>query len=176
MPTRQASAGRYAGRRRDAWTEATGQATVVLVAALMAIVAGAVALGAFSRAVGVHGSAQRAADLGALAGAHALYDAYPRLFAPAVLDGVANPQHLDKAEYLALGRAVAERVARANGGEAPAIDFPDGATFAPVQVRVEVARRLAVGDRDLGVRAVAVAELAPGADGGLASGGGYSGP
>jgi len=107
-------------------------------------------------------------------------EAYPRLFEPAAVDGRPNPLHLERAGYLASGRSAAERTAAANGAAAAEVGFPDGATFAPVRVRVAVrdritatrgrARRVAV------VRATATAELSPLGPGGLPAGGGYDGP
>src|SRR4051812_8178035 len=94
-----------------------GQVLVLLVGALVAVLAGVFVLGAVAHGVGRQGEAQRAADLGALAGARAMHAAYPRLFEPAVIDGAANPRHLEKAAYVALAREAAERVANANGGK-----------------------------------------------------------
>jgi soluble lytic murein transglycosylase-like protein len=160
-----------------------GQASVLLVAGLAAILVGAVILGAAERAAGRGGNAQRAADLAALAGATAMDAAYPRLFEPAQLDGRANPRHLEVAEYLARARVAAEETARRNGATDARVAFPDADSIAPVRVRVEVADRFDVraghATHRLGLRAVAVAELAPpGADGipGFATGSGYDGP
>ena len=63
--------------------------------------AGAVVLGALAAGVWAHGAHQRAADLAALAAARAMRDAYPRVFAPAIIDGRPNPAHLPTAAYLA---------------------------------------------------------------------------
>jgi hypothetical protein len=160
-----------------------GQASILLVAGLAAILLGAVVLGAAERAAGRAGSAQRAADLAALAGARAMNADYPRLFEPAVLDGRANPRHLEVPDYLARARAVATETARRNGATDAGVTFPDAASIAPVRVRVAVADRFDVRSgrarRRLGLRAVAVAELAPpGADGlpAFATGSGYDGP
>src|SRR5690349_1172969 len=153
-----------------------GQVLVLLVGALVAVLAGLFVLGAVARGVGRQGEAQRSADLGALAGARAMHAAYPRLFEPAVLDGAANPRHLEKAAYVALAREAAERVAVANGGEDAEVVFPDGRSFAPVRIRVRVRWRLSVAGRAVTVRALAEAELAAGAGGGFAHGGGYDGP
>jgi len=79
----------------------------------VALVVGVFVLGAVANGVGAQGSAQRAADLGALAGARAMHAAYPRLFEPAVVDGAANPRHLEKAAFIALARTAASRVAAA---------------------------------------------------------------
>lgn len=142
-----------------------GQVTVLLVGALVAILAGAFVLGAVAQGIGTRSQAQRRADLAALAGARAMHAAYPRLFEPAALRGRANPRHLDKREYLGLGREAARATAVANGAGATRIVFPDGASFAPVRVRVAVEERLEVhrGDaaRATAVAATAEAELAP---------------
>jgi soluble lytic murein transglycosylase-like protein len=165
------------GRCHDTWP--AGQASIVILGGLVAILLGALVLGAVARAIGREGEAQRAADLGALAGARAMYAAYPRLFEPPVRDGRANRAHLDREAYLALGRAAAQRVARANGAASATVEFPDATSFAPVRVRVavgediEIARGRAA--RHAHVRARAEAELAP-LDELALSGGGYDGP
>jgi soluble lytic murein transglycosylase-like protein len=160
-----------------------GQASLLLVAGLAAILVGVVVLGAAARAVGREGDLQRGADLAALAGARAMRAAYPRLFEPAELDGRPDPGHLEKDGYLRLGRDAAERTARANGIAAPAISFPDATSFAPVRIRVAATRRIEVtrnrAHRAVTLRARAVAELAPPGAEGLpvgASGPGYDGP
>jgi soluble lytic murein transglycosylase-like protein len=159
------------------WRGEGGQVLVGLVGGLVAVVLGVFMLGAVARGVGRENAAQRAADLGALAGARAMHELYPRLFAPAVIDGRLNPAHLEKAAYLAAGRAAADRVARANGASAAAVAFPDSETFAPVRVRVDVRDRVELAGRGVSLRAVAVAELGPGGGAtGLARGGGYGGP
>jgi hypothetical protein len=152
---------------------------VLLLGGLLAIVLGALVLGVFSRALGERDRAQRAADLAALAGARAMHDAYPRLFEPPRLDGRPNLRHIEKAEYLALGRRAAAGVARANGVAAAEIGFPDAATLAPVRIRVATARRLRIAGRAIELGADAEAELAPPSGTGPAafgSGGGYDGP
>jgi hypothetical protein len=170
--------------------DAPGQAAILLVAGLAAILVGAVILGAAARAVGREGASQRAADLAALAGARAMLVAYPRLFEPAELDGRTNPRHLETSEYLALGREAALETARRNGaasggGRAAGVSvaFPDAASFAPVRLRVTVRDEIEVRSDDarrrLRLRATAVAELAPPGAGGIAAfgdGGGYDGP
>ena len=72
-------------------------------------------VGAVARAVGKEAAAQRAADLAAVAAARVMHANYGRLFEPAFIRARPNPNHLEKAEYLALGRAAALRVAAANG-------------------------------------------------------------
>jgi Transglycosylase SLT domain/D-alanyl-D-alanine carboxypeptidase len=153
-----------------------GQASIALVGGLVAVVLGALVLGLVARGGGREARAQRAADLGALAGAKAMHDAYARLFEPVFADR-ARPgaDHLGKRAYLALGRAAAGRVARANGAGRVAVTFPDGSSFAPVRVRVAVHDTFSVGERETPISAGAEAELAP--PGELANaGGGYDGP
>ena len=57
-----------------------GQAAVLLVGVLLAVVIGGLFLGIYAGAVGAHSDQQRAADLAALAGARAMREAYPRVF------------------------------------------------------------------------------------------------
>ena len=158
---------------------ARGQASVLLVGGLAAVLVGALVLGAVTKALGREGEAQRAADLAALAGARAMREAYPRLFEPATVDGRPNPLHLDRAGYLALGRAAARATARENGAGLGEVAFPD-ASFAPVRIRVVVRERIVVergrARRAAAVRASATAELSPLGPGGLPAGGGYDGP
>ena len=167
------------GRRPRLVNDACGQVAVLVIGGLVAVATGAVVLGAFAAGLGGRDAAQRAADLGALAGARAMHDAYERLFAPVRLDGRANPRHLEKAAYVALGREAAERVAAANGAPRAAVRFPDGATFAPVRISVAASRRIEIGGRGITMRATAEAELAPPGGAGqpaFATGGGYDGP
>ncbi len=145
--------------------DASGQATILLLGMAMALLLGALVLGAIAQGIGAHGDQQRAADLAALAGARAMHEQYAGLFEAPVIAGRANPAHLERAAYLALGRRAAEATARRNGAEHVAVSFPDGATFAPVRVRVNVRDDIAVGDTErvrAGVRAEA--ELAPPAE------------
>lgn len=160
-----------------------GQASVLLVAAMMTVLMGAVVLGGVGRGLGALGTGQRAADLAALAGARAMHAAYPRLFEPAEIAGTPNPRHLEPPAYMAIGRVAAEEVARRNGADAVVVSFPDASSFAPVRARVKVSRVLTVGGRRLprapALDAVAEAELAPQVGDDLAafaSGGGYDGP
>jgi Transglycosylase SLT domain/D-alanyl-D-alanine carboxypeptidase/Putative Flp pilus-assembly TadE/G-like len=157
-----------------------GQASILLIGGLAAVLIGAFVFAAVGRGMTREGDVQRAADLAALAGARAMHDTYTRLFEPVMLDHRPNPQHLDKAAYLALGRAAAADTARANGFPAATVRFPDGESFAPVRVEVIVARRFSVGERATRLEARGVAELAP-PNGGrgfpeVAAGGGYDGP
>jgi hypothetical protein len=156
-----------------------GQASVLLVGGLAAVLVGVLVLGAVARGVAREAAAQRAADLAALAGAGAMHAAYPRLFEPAALaNGAPNPQHLDRDRYLTLARAAAERVARANGADAATVRFPDRTSFAPVRIGVGVREVVEVRRNDarrrVTVTVEAEAELAPTVL--AAEGGGYDGP
>ena len=164
-----------------------GQASVLLLAVVAVVIAGALILGAFGQAYGARGRSQRVADLSAVAAAQAMRAAYPRLFEPPFLRrGVRNPAHLDRAAYLALARDAAVRGAARNGGVLDAADvrFPGGDSFAPTRVSVSVRGDASVrvtggrgGRRHVPVAAEATAELSPSVGGtGFASGGGYSGP
>ena len=160
-------------------TRRDGQASVLLVAALAAVLVGVVVLGSAARGVAREAAAQRAADLAALAGARAMYVATPRLFAPPEIDGVANPRHLDRTAFLALARDAAVGVAEANGADGAAVRFPDGDSFAPMRIRVGVRAVVEVRRNDARRRtAVAVAAEAEVAPTLLdpAAGGGYDGP
>jgi Transglycosylase SLT domain/D-alanyl-D-alanine carboxypeptidase len=152
---------------------------MVLLGLLAAVALGALVLGGIARGVGVRGDLQSAADLAALAAARAMHDAYPRVFEPPVLGGVANPRHLERADYLALGERAARATAARNGAHDVAVAFPR-AGLAPVRVRVTVHDAIAVGDRaEVPNAATAEAELAPpGAlpDAGPLDAGEYRGP
>jgi len=157
-----------------------GQAALLLIGGLASVLVGALVLGAVAAALGREGRAQRAADLGALAGARAMLAAYPRLFEPATVDDRPNPLHLERDAYLALGREAAARVARANGAPHSTVSFPDGSTIAPVRIRVatEADVRIARGrvQRRARVAVSAEAELAPPGAEATFPGGGYDGP
>ena len=157
-----------------------GQATILALGALAAVLAGALVLGAIAQGIGAHSDQQRAADLAALAGVRAMHDAYPRLFEPAVLGRRANPMHLERAAYLDRGRRAALSTARRNGARDVAVTFPDAETFAPVRIRVDVRDPVVVGDAEevkVPAGARAEAELGPPADLTFASGpGDYRGP
>ena len=166
-------------RRSRSARGASGQASVLLVGALAALLVGVLVLGAVARGVAREAAAQRAVDLAALAGARAMHEANPRLFEPATIDGVPNPRHLTRDAYLALARDAAERVARANGAKHARVAFPDGATFAPVRIRVAAREVVEVrrGEerRRVPIAVAAEAELAP-VMVDVATGGGYDGP
>jgi hypothetical protein len=161
-----------------------GQAAVMMLAVVAALLAGAVVLFALGNALGAQGRHQRAVDLAAVSAAQVMRDLYPRLFEPPLLaPGVRNPRHLDEAEYRALAVAAAVRGARRNGVPVrpPEVTFP-GATFAPTRVRVRVRERVTIGPpghrAHTPVGAQATAELTPAGSDGFpshGSGGGYAG-
>jgi hypothetical protein len=165
-----------------------GQASLLLLGVVAALVTGLVVLFAFGQALGAKGRHQRAADLAAVSAAQVMRDNYARLFElPLLPNGLPNPRHLSNAAYLALARAAARRGAVRNGLRAGdvAVSFP-GVGFAPTRVTVQLRGEATVrapGDdrpRPVAVAARATAELAPDISGlGMpenASGGGYSGP
>jgi transglycosylase-like protein with SLT domain/D-alanyl-D-alanine carboxypeptidase-like protein len=167
--------------RRSAFGGQSGSAAVLLVGGLAGLLVGVLVIGAVARVVGREGAAQRAADLAALAGARAMEAAYDRLFEPVVFADAPNPLHMERDAYLALGRRVAEVTAARNGMRDVVVSFPDGTSFAPVRIRVQVRDRIDVtrgeARRSVRLRALATAELAPpGGVAGFASGGGYDGP
>ena len=126
------------GSGKETHHSSRGQATILVLGGLAGILIAAVVIGAVARAVGKEAAAQRAADLAAVAAARVMHDNYGRLFEPAYIRRRPNPNHLEKADYLALGRAAGQRVAKANGASAAAVSFPDEATIAPVRVRVAI--------------------------------------
>jgi hypothetical protein len=139
----------------------SGQALVLMLGVLMAIVVGAVVLGGVARAIGVRGEHQRAADLAALAGARALRDVYPRVFEPPTIEGRPNPRHLEREGYLAVGRRVALETARRNGARDVAVTFP-GDALAPMRVRVSVRDPVRIGaGTTVDGESTAEAELSP---------------
>jgi transglycosylase-like protein with SLT domain/D-alanyl-D-alanine carboxypeptidase-like protein len=156
-----------------------GQALLLVTGILAAVLVGSLVLGGVARAVGVRGERQRAADLGALAAARALREAYPRVFAPPVLGGRPNPEHLERSEYLALGRRMGAVTARRNGAADVDVTFP-GDALAPLRVRVVVHDRIELGPgASVPGDASAEAELVPPGGRGSAGAPGageYSGP
>ena len=163
-----------------------GQALLLLLGVVAAVMLGTLVLTAFGQALGGRAH-QRAADLAAVSAAASMRRDYQRLFEPALLDnGAPNPRHLSPAFYEARARAAGTRAGRRNGvSVAPSdVSFPGG-SFAPTRVtvrvqgttRVRIERRR---PRTVAVKAKATAELAPG-EGAMgqpasASGGGYDGP
>jgi hypothetical protein len=172
-------------RRNDARFE-SGQAALLMLGLLAAVLAGVLVLFGFGQALGSRGQAQRGADLSAISAAQVMRRSFSRLFEPPSLEpGLRNPRHLSNASYLALARDAARRGARRNEIEPAriAIHFPDG--FAPTRVTVTVRDQAEVRlsserGRPIEVSARATAEIAPDRGGsGMplhASGGGYSGP
>src|SRR3954464_9514675 len=147
-----------------------GQASLLLLGVVTALVAGFFVLAAFGQALGAKGKRQRAADLAAVSAAAGRRRASPRRFEPPERrPGTPNPRHLSRAAYLELARRVAVRAAARNGVRLdPArVGFPGG-SFAPTRVSVAVVDRQRVrlragrgGTRALTIKARAVAELAP---------------
>jgi hypothetical protein len=189
-------------RRSGALRGECGQASLLLLGLVAALVAGLIVLLAFGQALGAKGRHQRAADLAAISAAQMMRHNYARLFEPPLLPGgLPNPRHLSNAAYLALARQAARRGAARNGLPAATVEvrFP-GVGFAPTRVTVglrgEAPVRLPGGERPRGeapvrvpggerprgvpVEARATAELAPAAGGpgtlAIATGGGYDGP
>ena len=155
-----------------------GQALPLVAGALVAVLIGSLVLGGVAHAIGVRGDRQRAADLAALAGARALLDAYPRVFAPAQIRGRPNPDHLERAEYVAIGRRIALVTARRNGADDVEVSFP-GDALAPLRVRVAVRDRIVLAaGASVGAGATAEAELTPAGASALGAPGAgeYSGP
>jgi Transglycosylase SLT domain/D-alanyl-D-alanine carboxypeptidase len=174
------------GRRTVGWYGQEGQASLMMLALVSALLAGTLILFAFGNALGARGHHQRAADLAAVSAAQVMRDLYARLFEPPFLEsGEPNPRHLEEQSYLELARAAAVRGAQRNGARVRPADvgFPGG-TFAPtrvtVQVRGEARVRIGGNHRSrVPVRASATAELSPGPGFAMpanASGGGYDGP
>jgi D-alanyl-D-alanine carboxypeptidase/Putative Flp pilus-assembly TadE/G-like len=164
-----------------------GQAALLMLGLLAALLLGVLVLFGFGQALGARGHTQRAADLAAVSAAQVMRRNFSRLFEPAALEGgVPNPRHLSNGAYLALARAAALRGAVRNGleGRGVEVTFPRS-RFAPTRVTVAISEsadlRLPDDRRDrVEVRARATAEIAAAPDGlampGQASGGGYSGP
>jgi hypothetical protein len=99
-------------RWRVDWDGESGQAVLLLVAAMAAVLVGAVFLGGVAQGIGKGARKQRAADLGALAGARSMHESYTRLFEPPTFEGQANPQHLEVGPSKDLGRDAPLGVAR----------------------------------------------------------------
>jgi hypothetical protein len=162
-----------------------GQVLPLALAGALAVIAGALAVVALAGALVGKGRVQRAADLAAISAARSMRDDLERLLSPARRpDGSPNPDHIEKAVYLARARLAAIQAAKANDVAATtlSIDFPDGGSFAPVRVRAVVRAEVDVGEERGLTEASAVAEAAaPPATFGeapstMATGGGYSGP
>ena len=160
-------------------TAEQGQALPLVAGALVAVLLGALVLAGVARAIGIRGEHQRAADLAALAGARALREAYPRVFSPPDIGGRPNPDHLERAEYVAIGRRIALVTAQRNGAGDVDVTFP-GNALAPLRVQVTVRDRIVVGPgAAVASWVTAEAELVPpGGAGafGAPGAGEYSGP
>ena len=153
-----------------------GQASILLIGGLAGVLIAVVIAGAVAKAVGREAAAQRAADLAAVAGAKAMHAHYGRLFEPALIRGVPNPRHLDRATYLALGVARARAVAAANGAPNTTVTFPDRDTIAPVRIRIAVRETVEVGKERARILVDAEAQLGAAPQAGFGHGGGYDGP
>lgn len=157
----------------------SGQALLLLVGAMMAVLLGAIVLGGVAGGIEARGDHQRAADLAALAGARAMRSVYPRLFEPPRIARRHNPLHLEPEDYLAVARAAAMTTARRNGARAITVSFPAAGGLAPTHIEVGVTEPLRVLGRAIGDRRAATAELVPpGATpaGAPAGAGEYKGP
>src|SRR5215211_311197 len=118
----------------------SGQAALLLLGVVAAVLVGVLILFGIGQALGAKGRHQRAADLAAVSAAQVMRELYPRLFEPAFLpDGARNPGHLSIAAYLEHARAAAVRAGERNGVPVQAADvsFPGG-SFAPTRVTVAV--------------------------------------
>ena len=164
-------------------SEESGQALNLELGGALALIAAALALVAIAGAVTGKGRAQRAADLVAISAVRSMRDDLPRLLSPPRLaDGRPNPEHLDKAAYLARARAAGLAAARANAVDPGRADirFPDAGSFAPVRAKAMIVAGLEeVGGHRVEASAVAEAAApygaAAGGETGMASGGGYGG-
>ena len=161
-----------------------GQALLLALGGVFALIAAALALVAIAGAVTGKGRVQRAADLAAISAAGSMRDDLPRLLSPPTLPGgLPNPRHLEKAAYLLRARSAAFLAAKANGVAAARlrVSFPDRLSFAPVRAKAAIVADLDVGEGRTRTAASAVAEAAAPATAtgempAIASGGGYSGP
>ncbi len=192
VPSSGARRTRGGGAMRSPLRHGSGQAGQALPAMLgivIAFVLLALALVAIGGATTAKGRFQRSADLAAISAARSMHDDFARLFVPERLpNGMANPVHLSKPEYMSRARAAAGTAIRRNGsaGVEQSLSFPDAGSFAPLRVRVELAGEIGIGEgagTGSGTAVVAEAEVAPVAVGSgvgegpaVASGGGYSGP
>lgn len=164
--------------------EESGQALILALGGALALIAGALALVAIAGAVTGKGRAQRAADLVAISAVRSMRDDLPRLLSPPTLaSGRPNPNHIDKATYLARAKAAALAAARDNEVDPSRVGvrFPDVNSFAPVRAKATIVAGLREGEGQR-VEASAVAEAAApygaaaGGATGWATGGGYGGP
>lgn len=164
---------------REPLRDDRGQALVVLLALVLALVFGGALLAALAAGIGAHQERRGVADVIALAGAEAMRRAQPRVFEPAELDhGVPNPRHLEKDEYLAIARRAATETARRNGIRGLSITFPDASALAPTRISVAITDPLTVAGRRIATPARAVAEIVPVStpSAGASLSGAYAGP
>src|SRR3954468_8690611 len=158
----------------------SGQAALLLLGVMAALVVGALFLGSWGLALGARGKHQRAADLAAVSAARAMADAYPRLFGPPLLpDGAPNPRHLSLAAYEQLARGAALQAGRRNGVGLRPTDVRFPRSLAPTRVTVLARGEARLRPGRVPVRARATAELSASGGPGLpasAAGGGYHGP
>jgi len=94
--------------------------------------------------------AQSVADLSALSAARSMKRDLPRLLAPPTLpNGLPNPAHMSKLEYLARARLTATRIAVGNGASPlrVSVRFPDSLTFALLSLRSGPGYRFGPGSR-----------------------------
>src|SRR4051812_14681018 len=146
-----------------------GQATLLMLGLLAALLAGGIVLGGFGQALGAKSRHQRAADLAAMSAAGSMAKTYSRLFEPPVFpNGTPNPRHMSTAQYEELAREAAIRAAARNGSsiEPDEVRFPAGG-LAPTRVSVSLRAAAAVrvhpgaaGRRTVPVKASATAGIA----------------
>jgi hypothetical protein len=154
---------------------ASGQASLLLLGVLAALLAGTLIAFGFGQALGARVKHQRAADLAAVSAAQIMRRHYARLFEPAFLDeGIPNPRHLSNTAYLALARAGAVRGALRNGVPSDRVEVSFRETsFAPTRITVAVhgAANIRVGARRprdrIEVRARATRGVGAGCRGGV---------
>ena len=169
----------------------SGQSLPLVLGSVALLICATLALTAFGGAVTGKSRAQRSADLAALSAARSMRDDFDRLFVAARRpNGVPNPAHLSKAEYLARAEAAAIESATRNDVAPQQLEvaFPDAESFAPLRVRAELVARVDLGPGGDEVASPVHAEAeavpasptaGPGGDDqrpATATGGGYSGP
>lgn len=189
IASRRLLAGRKAGRTwpgrklvPDLAAEG-GQATPLVLGAVFVLVLGTVALVAIAGAITGKAKAQSVADLSALSSARSMKNDLPRLLAPPTLpNGMPNPAHMTKFEYLLRARVTATRIAVQNGASPlkVLVRFPDSMSFAPVRTRVTIRSRVESGGPGKmtsdWAEARVGAPISMGSVPAMATGGGYSGP
>src|SRR3954447_3822573 len=114
-----------------------GQAALLLLGLMAALLAGALFLGSWGLALGARGKHQRAADLAAVSAARSMADTYARLFEPPLLpDGAPNPRYMSTPEYEQLARLAALRAGTRNGVTLSPADVRFPLSYAPTRVTV----------------------------------------